>query len=90
MTTETDLMERVKVLEGALDRDKTGLAAALALIVEEVKGRRWICEGRGPYRYDEDGYRLETGWAFDAIEKIAKEALSASGKLASDTLLEKR
>ncbi len=90
MMTEAQLAEKVKTLEAALDRDKTGLAAALAKIVEEVKGRRWICEGRGPYRYDEDGYRQETGWAFDAIEKIAKDALAASGKLASDTLLEKR
>lgn len=77
-------------LKKALDRDKTGLAAALAAIREEVKGRRWICEGRGPYTYDDDRYRQETGFALDAIEKLAAEALAASGKLAHETLVVKR
>lgn len=77
-------------LQNALDRDKTGLAGALAKIREEVKGRRWICEGRGPYTYDDDRYRQETGFALDAIEKLAADALAASGKLAHETLTEKR
>lgn len=79
-----------KRLKDALDRDKTGLASALAKVREEVKGRRWICEGRGPYTYDDDRYRLETGLGLDAIEKIAVDALAASGKLAQETLAEKR
>jgi hypothetical protein len=48
---------------------------ALVRIVAEIKARRWITEGRGPYRYDDDEYRRETGYALDAIEKIAQEAL---------------
>lgn len=78
--------ERIKKLEGALDRDKTGLGSALASICQEVKGRRWICDGRGPYTYDDDRYRKETSFAFDAIEKLAVDALSASGKLAHEVL----
>ena len=78
--------ERIKKLEAALDRDKTGLGSALAAICQEVKGRRWISEGRGPYPYDDDRYRKETRFAFDAIEKLAVDALSASGKLAHEVL----
>lgn len=80
------LRAEVERLRAALDRDKTGLAAALAEITAEVKGRRWICQGRGSYTYDDDRYRREAGFAFDAIEKIAVAALSASGKLAHDAL----
>lgn len=76
-------------LRKALDRDKTGLAAGLAAIREEVKGRRWISDGRGSYTYDDDGYRKETGFALDAIEKIAVDALAASGKLAHEALTAK-
>jgi hypothetical protein len=94
---ENILREQVRKLDlqndelcKALDRDKTGLAAALAAIREEVKGRRWICEGRGPYQYDDDRYRKETGFALDAIEKLAADALAASGKLAHEALTEKQ
>jgi hypothetical protein len=84
--------ERSKILKerddlrAALDRDKTGLAAALSKIRDEVKARRWICDGRGPYTHDDDRYRQETGFALDAIEKTAAESLAASGKLAHEAL----
>ena len=90
-TRERDtLLLQVRDLQNALDRDKTGLGAALAAIREEVKGRRWICEGRGPYTYDDDRYRQETGFAFNVIEKLAGDALAASGKLAHEALAVKR
>ena len=73
-------------LRAALDRDKTGLAHALAEIVNEVKARRWVVQGRGDYAFDDDRYRQETGWALDAIEKLANDALAASGKLAHEAL----
>ena len=79
---------RVSELKAALDRDKTGLAAGLASINREVADRRWICDGRGSYEYDDERYRKETGWALDAIEKIATDALSASGNLANASLSE--
>ncbi len=74
-------------LKAALHRGKTGLAAGLAAINHEVKGRRWICDGRGSYAYDNERCRQETGWALDAIEKIATDALSASGELANSVLI---
>lgn len=77
---------QVEDLKAALDRDKTGLAAALAKIIEEVKGRIWVKDGRGNYAFNDDRYRQETGWALDAIEKLAKDALAASGKLAHEVL----
>ena len=43
------------------------------LILEEIDRRRWITDGRGPYKYDDDTYRKETGLAFDAIEDRVKE-----------------
>jgi len=53
------------------------LRRAMVKILNEVKTRRWICEGRGPYTYDDDRYRAETGFALDAIEEIARKALEA-------------
>ena len=73
-------------LRNALDRDKTGLAAALAAIVREVNGRAWIQDGRGSYEWDDDRYKQEAYWAFGAVKKIAVEALRASGNLAHAAL----
>ena len=81
-----ELREKLRLAEEALYRDKTGLAKALEDVVKEVDGRRWLCEGRGPYKYDDERYRQEAGWAFDAIHKIAYDALVASGKLADKAL----
>lgn len=80
------LIEENRKLQDAIDRDKTGLAGALVGVLDEVKGRRWVVQGRGSYEWNDDKYRQETGLALDAIEKIAKDALAASGKLAHDAL----
>lgn len=48
--------------------------------LEAIRQRRWLCEGRGSYRYDDDEYRKEAGYAFDEIQKIALEARDALGK----------
>lgn len=77
---------QVEELRAALDRDKTGLGEALSKVLVEVGARRWVVEGRGSYNFDDDGYRRETGWALDAIEKLAREALAASGRLAHEAL----
>ena len=80
-------------LRAALNRDKTGLGAALNEIRVEVRGRSWMApDGNwASYSYEDhntETLRKEIGWAFDAIEKIAADALSASGKLAHETLTE--
>lgn len=72
---------QVGVLREALHYDKTGLAGALASVIAEVKGRRWILDGRGPYTHDDEGYQREAGFAFNAIEDIAVRALNTSGQL---------
>jgi hypothetical protein len=85
----------------ALDRDRTGLAAALNQIQAEVNGRAWMraqgdgSEGGswGSYPYPEHTIptlRREISWAFDAMSKIATRALSESGRLADAAVREAR
>lgn len=81
-----DLVAEVERLRAALDRDRTGLAGALCKVLVEVGARRWVVSGRGSYAYDDDTYRKETGFALDAIENIARDALSTSGALAHEAL----
>lgn len=78
---------RCAELEDAINRDRTGLAAALGKIVDEVKGRGWIAEGRGSYEWDDDRYRDEAGAGFAAVKAIAVEALAKSGTIVSDVLI---
>jgi hypothetical protein len=79
---------REAALCAAIDRDKTGLAKGLEDVRKQVAGRRWICEGRGSFGYgEEEAYRRETGYALDAIDEIARKALSDSGTLANQVLL---
>lgn len=61
-------------LQALLDRDQTGLAAALARIVAHAKSYRWISEGRGAYVWDDEQYKIE----------IAALALRASGLRANE------
>jgi hypothetical protein len=63
----------------ALHRDQTGLAAALASIVEICRGYSWLTEGRGPYPFDDDRYRDEIGRCLDEIRRRAATALRDSG-----------
>lgn len=74
-----DALTRAK---DALNRDKTGLAAALGAIVKRADGAWWVTESRGPYAWDDDRYREEAASALDAMAKLAREALKASGNLA--------
>lgn len=77
----------------ALNRDRTGLAAALDVIRDEVRSRHWMrheSEGGdagswGSYSWEQHTaatLRREIGWAFDAIAKHALGALHKSGDLA--------
>jgi hypothetical protein len=71
-------------LKGLIDRDKTGLAFALNKIQRIAKGFDWICEGRGPYVYDDDRYRMEVGSLIVQVLAVAQEHLAASGSLADE------
>lgn len=79
----TRAIQRAAALHRAVDRDKTGLGAALARVVEEAQGRYWIAEGRGNYAWDDDAYRREAGEGYRAIVAVAKQALASSGDLAT-------
>jgi hypothetical protein len=80
--------ERGRLVDGlsraraALSRDKTGLGDALGKVVKYVDGASWIVDGRGPYAWNDDRYKKETGVALRAVKKIAKSALHASGDIA--------
>lgn len=74
-------VERVKAL---IDRDKTGLSLGLNKIQRIAKRFDWICEGRGPYEYDDDRYRMEVGSLIVQVLTVAAEHLKASGALADE------
>ena len=63
-------MDELEIYKKALEDDATDLWNVTNEIRKEIKRREWICEGRGPYSYDDDEYRKETRWAFDAIEAL--------------------
>lgn len=73
-------------LREALDKDKTGLTHALTKIRHEIRCRTWLLEGRGPYEWNDDRYKDEAGLMMRACDKIADDALIASGKLAHAAL----
>lgn len=49
---------------------------AFSDVTKEFEGRKWITEGRGPYTYDDEGYRKEVTYLFKAFEKIKSEMWS--------------
>jgi hypothetical protein len=77
-------------LRDALNRDKTGLAAALVEVRSVAQGYRWIPDGEwGSHSWEEhttETLRRETGWALGSIEDIARKALEASGTLATNAI----
>lgn len=80
------LTHRTEELTDALHRDQTGLAAALGRVVESVKGRMWVTEGRGAYEWDDDRYKEEAGAALRETMGIALQALRDSGTIANKAL----
>lgn len=80
------LADRVAMLSSAVDRDRTGLAAALAQIITVAQGYQWVAWGRGSYEFDDERYRSETGRALDSIIAGATHALRRSGDLATSAL----
>jgi len=77
-----DLETEVTRLKTLLDRDQTGLVAALNGVRQECSASSWIAEGRGSYALDDDKYREETGWFVRRVLGIADEALRRSGFIA--------
>ena len=66
-------------LRRLLQRDHTGLAAALEAVIREAESRTWVADGRGPYAWDDDRYKDEAGRALRSVVAIAKRALTESG-----------
>ena len=52
------------------------LIKAFSDVSKEFEGREWIKEGRGPYAYDDDEYRKEVTYLFEAFDKIKSEMWS--------------
>ena len=76
-------VQRVRDL---IDRDRTGLAAALNEVIRYLSAYAWIPSGEwGSYNESERterALRKEIGWCHDAVEKVAREALQESGRRA--------
>jgi hypothetical protein len=64
----------------ANERDRTKLHQIVCQIDEEITGRMWLIEGRGPYEWDDDKYRQEFGWGIHALQ----EKLEPLRKIAGD------
>lgn len=82
------LLDQVHDLQAALHRDQTGLAASLDAVRKAAEARTWLLDGRGPYAWDDDGYRKEAGLALNEIIRIALGGLRESGKRARVALAE--
>ena len=76
-------IERLKAL---LDRDKTGLAAALSAVRGFARGWSWIPRGEwGSYSHEDqttETLRLEVAHLLAHIEETARTALRESGQRA--------
>ena len=70
---------RAERAEAALERDRTAVITACNKVCEEMAGRAWLLEGRGPYEWDDDRYRQEFSTALRAIEAPI-EALRKIGR----------
>lgn len=66
--------QKIEILEKALKDDATDLWQVTNAIKKEIADRDWIMEGRGCYQWDDDRYKDETRLAFEAVEKIIKDA----------------
>lgn len=83
-----ELEAEVGRLKKLIDRDQTGLAIAMNRIQAAFRGYGWLAnpEEWGSYEWDErtmTNLRSEFGRCFDEVERIATEALRASGDLAN-------
>jgi hypothetical protein len=80
--------EEIERLKKLIDRDKTGLANGLNAVRQVFQGYFWIPAGEwGSYEWNErteKNFREEIGRCFDDAEKIAVDALRASGGLANE------
>lgn len=75
-----DCIKKIEAERDSLRAIIGSLLNTYSRILDELKARRWITEGRGSYRYDDDRYREETGFAFDAIRSLVEEALARARK----------
>lgn len=79
---ERELRTEISRLRGLIDRDRTGLAAALDEVKRIVASYWWVTEGRGPYAWDDDQYRLEMKQMLTATRAAAERGLKESGRRA--------
>lgn len=52
------------------------LIKAFSDVTKEFEGREWIMEGRGCYAFDDDEYRKEVQYLYEAFENIKTEMWS--------------
>src|SRR3546814_11363092 len=60
--------EEIERLMHVIDRDRYVVAAGIVELTNSIRGRRWICEGRGPYEWGDEEYQLEFGDRKSAVE----------------------
>ena len=73
-----DELCEIRELRRALEADAADLWRVTNAVLNELRQRWWITEGRGSYEFDDDRYRTETRQAFEAIEQIVKAVQPAA------------
>ena len=76
---EAEQNDEIRRLKEIIERDRTGLAHGLDQCRKTAASYDWICEGRGPYEYDDDRYRMEVGNLVSSVTDTATKALRESG-----------
>lgn len=66
----TGQAQRIAVLEGVIERDRSTLAGFVTALNKEFDSRFWLTEGRGSYEWNDDRYRQEFHDAVLGIKKI--------------------
>ena len=68
--------EELPVVMQRLCEDNQRLREYLARIKREATSRHHLTESRGSYRWNDNDYRREFGWALDVFYRLANEALA--------------
>lgn len=67
--------EHFSINKQAFD-EREVLIKAFSDVTKEFDGREWIREGRGSYTYDDEGYRNEVTYLFEAFKRIKSKMWS--------------
>jgi len=85
--------EKLEAAEAERDRllraESDALFDLINAVKKEILSRDWILEGRGPYEWDDEDYKREAGWAFQAMQEILDKAVKDGRQRFDEALAQK-